>query len=151
MLAKRFISNNVLTLFHKERDYLTTARFQEFFPIHYTQSDSLEELFIAAKPDFSDLDEDIYLGMMHSVKEAGDTSSAWTSMSTWLGKSSGSKRAWISPLDEIRVCILLDPESDIISEYIKDGTISYLPYKVFPTRVDGFDMSAPANDGYIGQ
>jgi outer membrane protein OmpA-like peptidoglycan-associated protein len=151
MLAKRFISNNVLTLFHKERDYLTTARFQEFFPIHYTQSDSLEELFIAAKPDFSDLDEDIYLGMMHSVKEAGDSSSAWTSMSTWLGKSSGSKRAWISPLDEIRVCILLDPESGIISKYIEDGTISYLPYKVFPTRVDGLDMSAPANDGFIGK
>ena len=151
MLAKRFITNNVLTLFHKERDYLTTARFQEFFPIHYTQSDNLDELFIAAKPNFLGLNEDIYLGMMHSVKEAGDTSSAWTSMSTWLEKSGKGKRAWISPLDEIRICILLDPESDIISEYIKDGTISYLPYKVFPTRVDGLDMSAPANDGFMGK
>ncbi|NRA24390.1 MAG: OmpA family protein, partial [Oleispira sp.] len=145
VLSRRYIANNVKSSFHLEREYLTTARFKEFFPVHYTQSDNLEELFIAAKPDFSDLDSDIYLGMMHSVKEAGADSKTWMAMSRWLE----SKRNWISPLDEIRICILLDPDSGIVKEYIDNGAIAYIPYKVMPTRVDGLNMSGPANDGFI--
>lgn len=145
VLSGRYIVNNVMSSFHLEREYLTTAQFKEFFPVHYTQSDKLEELFIAAKPDFSDLDSDIYLGMMHSVKEAGAGSKTWTSMSKWLE----GKRNWISPLDEIRICILLDPDSGIVKEYIDNGAVSYIPYKVMPTRVDGWNMSGPANDGFI--
>jgi len=149
MLSRSFISNNVLTLFHQEREYLTTARFQEFFPVHYSQNETLDELFLAAKPDFSDLDEDVYLGMMHSVKEAGGVSTSWTSMSAWLENKRKNKPGWVSPLDEIRICILLNPDSGVINDYIKNGTITYLPYKVFPTRVDGLNMSGPANDGFI--
>lgn len=145
VLSGRYIVNNAISSFHLEREYLTTACFKEFFPVHYTQSDNLEELFIAAKPDFSDLDSDIYLGMMHSVKEAGVSSNTWTSMSRWFED----KRNWISPLDEIRICILLDPNSGVVGEYIDNGAISYIPYKVIPTRVDGLNMSGPANDGFI--
>jgi hypothetical protein len=145
VLSGRYIKNNLASLFHAERDYLTTARFKEFFPIHYVQSDEMEEMFAAVKPDFSNLDCDVYLGMMHSVKESGNDSDQWLSMSKWLE----TKRSWVSPLDEIRVCILLNPDNDIVSDYIENGSISYIPYKVMPTRVDGLNMSGPANDGFI--
>jgi outer membrane protein OmpA-like peptidoglycan-associated protein len=144
----QFVYHNAKTLMTPEKEYLFKANFQKYFPIHYSVEDSLEEFCKIAKPDFSLLDSKIYSGITYSVREGGSSGDeGWTSIPNWLE----TKRRWISPLDQIRVCLLLDSNDSNVKKYIASGTITRIPYSVWPVRVDICDMKGPSMDGFISK
>jgi len=146
--SAQFVYHNAKTLMTPEKEYLFKANFQKYFPIHYSVEDSLEEFCKIAKPDFSLLDSKIYSGITYSVREGGSSGDeGWTSIPDWLE----TKRKWISPLDQIRVCFLVDNTNDSVKKHIASGTITRIPYSVWPVRVDICDMKGPSMDGFISK
>ncbi|CCK76766.1 Putative uncharacterized protein [Oleispira antarctica RB-8] len=144
----QFIYENARTLMTPEKEYLFKANFQKYFPIHYSLEESLEYFCTLAKPEFSSLDSNIYSGITYSVREGGSSGDeGWISMPNWLE----TKRKWISPLDQIRVCFLVDNANDSVKKHIASGTITRIPYSVWPVRVDICDMTGPSMDGFISK
>jgi len=143
ILGANYLWDNIENSFSGHRHHTTKAKFQQSLPIHYMASESFDDLGLNLKPKFEALDDDIYLAMnLYSRKLGAKGKSGWME----IDESSS-----LTPFDQVRVTVLLNPKHPKISGMItsKDTPIHFLPIQVSPIRLDGWNMEGPPTKAYI--
>jgi hypothetical protein len=142
LMGANYIWNNIKNYTSGHRDSTTKAKFQSYMPIHYTASKQFTDLALTLKPKFESLDKDIYLGMnIYSRKMGTKGKPGWAELN---------ESTQLTPFDQVRITILLDPENPLIKSMIssKDTPIQYLPIQAYPVRLDGWNMEGPPTKTY---
>ncbi|MFT4906227.1 MAG: outer membrane protein OmpA-like peptidoglycan-associated protein [Oleispira sp.] len=132
-----------------EKDVLT-AQYQSFFPVHYHAAKDLESFAAKFKTNFKGLTKEkslAYCGIsVRGLSNTAESLSGWVPLENWL-KEKGS----LSPMDQIRICVFLNPADETVASLIKDGSITYVPVECAPIRRDGLNIPGPAVKGFISK
>ena len=143
ILGANYIWHNIKNVASGHRQHTTRAKFQSYMPVHYTASKDFSDLALTLKPTFTKLDKDIYLGTNLCYRGLGARGkSGWSELTD---------KTELTPFDQVRVTILLNPEHEVIQGMInsKDMPINLLPIQVSPVRLDGWNMEGPPTKSYI--
>ncbi len=140
-----YIYSNQQVKGNPDRKDILGANFQNLFPVHHVESESFAEFSAALVPDFTGLNTESVVINTLSVRKRGSTGKqGWIPMGDWLHANSK-----VSPFDQIRICVILDPKDKAIAQLIKDDVITYVPVDACPVRVDGINMEGPSVAGSV--
>lgn len=135
-----YIYSNQQIKGNPDRKDLLGANFQNLFPVHHIESDSFTDFSAAFVPAFTGLSaKSVAINALSVRKRGAKGKQGWIPMGDWLNAHSK-----VSPFDQIRICVILDPKDDAIAKLIKDDVITYVPVDVCPVRVDGINMEGPS-------
>ena len=131
-----------------EKDVLT-AQYQSFFPVHYHAAKDLRSFAAKFKTNFSGLSNKsfAYCGIsVRGLSNTADPLSGWVPLARWLEDHKS-----LSPMDQIRICVFLNPTDTTVASLIEDGSIAYVPVECAPIRRDGLNIPGPAVKGFISK
>ncbi len=140
-----YIYSNQKTKGSPDRKDLLGANFQKLFPVHFLESETFETFAASMVSDFTGLDAPSIAINTLSVRARGSKKGVtWTPMGSWLNSKNK-----VSPFDQIRICMILNPEDETVAQFIKDDVITYVPVEACPVRVDGLNMEGPSVTGNV--
>jgi len=135
--------------FKAHKEDVLTAQYQSFFPIHYKAAKDLEGFASKFETSFAGLDEKafVYCGIFaREMSNNASPESGWVPLDAWL-RAKGS----LSPMHQIRIIVILNPEHTAVNRLIKQGSIGYVPIEVAPIRRDGLNIPGPAVKGFVSK
>ncbi|MDA9558310.1 hypothetical protein N9R79_12615, partial [Vibrio sp.] len=127
--------------------------YQKYCPIHTISDASLERLYsMIETPDLSDWDDSVYLcervtarRMTKGEGKEGNVAGPWMPLSDFLDE-----HHTLTPFDEVKVLVLLDPRHHDVKKVIEDGRVGHVPVSVYPIRQNTFfDDIGPTNTEYV--